>query len=412
MTQLSIETNIIDPSLFPQEQGPPHKVFDLWRENDPVHWNPINPDYNPTMPFSRMRKGFWVLTRYDDVWQVSMDQELFSSHEDGFVIWDLDEPMIEAHRANFMGMLPDKHKKVRLKMTPPFMPKNMNDFEPSVIKVAKDLIDEAAKQNNCEFVFDVASKLPIYTFCELMGIPEELREEVAHHGNGISDVETRANHSFDPMIALHQISTSLTEEKRANPDGMLMSTIVNDKELNLSQAEINEFFVVFAMAGHETTRSTSAHFLHLMEQNPDQFEILMSDFDAHIDNAINEVLRYTSTTTNFRRTAMADTEIGGYPVKKGDKIYLGYAAANRDPAVFENPHKFDITRHNASKHLAFGVGPHVCIGARLARMQLRAILSEIYKRFPNVEITGKAEWMASIWFNAIVNLPVRFSPAK
>ena len=412
MSQLSIDTNIIDPSLFPQEQGPPHKVFDLWREQDPVHWNPVNPDYLCTLPMSRMDKGFWVLTRYDDVWNVSMDQELFSSHEDGFMIWDLDELMLQAHRANFMGMLPEKHKKVRMKMMPPFMPKNMNDFEPRVLQVAKKLIDEASQENNCEFVFDVASKLPIYTFCELMGIPEELREEVAHYGNGISDVETRANHSLDPMISLHKISENLTQEKRANPDGLLMSAMVNDTDLNLSQAEINEFFVVYAMAGHETTRSTSAHFLYLMDQNPDQFEILMSDFDAHIDNAIDEVLRYTSTTTNFRRTAMKDTDIGGCAVKKGDKIYLGYAAANRDPSVFENPHKFDITRPNASKHLAFGVGPHVCIGARLARMQLRAILSEIYKRFPNLKITGEAEWMASIWFNAIIKLPVVFNPGK
>lgn len=316
MSQLSIDTNIIDPSLFPQEQGPPHKVFDLWREQDPVHWNPVNPDYLCTLPMSRMDKGFWVLTRYDDVWNVSMDQELFSSHEDGFMIWDLDELMLQAHRANFMGMLPEKHKKVRMKMMPPFMPKNMNDFEPRVLQVAKKLIDEASQENNCEFVFDVASKLPIYTFCELMGIPEELREEVAHYGNGISDVETRANHSLDPMISLHQISENLTQEKRANPDGLLMSAMVNDTDLNLSQAEINEFFVVYAMAGHETTRSTSAHFLYLMDQNPDQFEILMSDFDAHIDNAIDEVLRYTSTTTNFRRTAMKDTDIGGCAVKK------------------------------------------------------------------------------------------------
>ena len=152
------------------------------------------------------------------------------------------------------------------------------------------------------------------------------------------------------------------------------------------------FFQVFAVAGHETTRSTASHFINLMNRFPEQYELLREDLDGQIDNAIEEVLRYTSTTTNFRRTTTAATEIGGVPVEKGAKILMSYAGANRDPDVFEDPHQFDITRQNARKHLAFGTGPHVCIGARLARLQLKALLKQIVTRLPDIRVV-EAEWL-------------------
>lgn len=226
----------------------------------------------------------------------------------------------------------------------------------------------------------------------------------------MADVESRTSISMDPMIGLFGLAQQMAEEKRRNPDGRLLSAMVNDTTLNLDPMMINQFVLVFAMAGHETTRSTAAHFIHLMSQHPDQYALLRQDFDTHIDNAIDEVLRYTSTTTNFIRHAVADTEIGGQPVKQGDKIYLSYAAANRDPAVFEDPHRFDITRANAKRHLAFGAGPHICVGARLAKMQLRALLKQIVTRIPDIHPVGEPQWLRSIWFNAIINMPVAFTP--
>ena len=277
--------------------------------------------------------------------------------------------------------------------------------------MAAEIVGSAARKGNCEFVSEVAARLPIYTFCELMGIPENLRDQVADYGNALADVESRTEHSLDPMIGLFALAQELAEEKRRNPDDRLLSAMVNDTTLNLDPMQINQFVLVFAMAGHETTRSTAAHFIHLMLKHPDQYALLRSDFDGHIENAIDEVLRYTSTTTNFTRTAMEDTEIGGYPVKKGDNIYLSFAAANRDPAVFEDPHRFDITRANAKRHLAFGTGPHVCIGARLAKMQLRALLKEVVTQMPDIRLAGEPEWLRSVWFNAIIRMPVTFTPA-
>lgn len=413
MIEPKMDDNILDPEIFPLEKGPPHRLFDLWRQEDPVHWNPAIPSYAPKAPAAPLTKGFWVLTRYQDVFDVSRNQELFSSYDDGFTIWDQrDQEALEQQRANFMGMRPADHAAVKRVLIPPFSPKGMQAMAPEIDRIAKSIVDDFTSTGSCEFVFDVASKLPVYTFCELMGIPESYRERVVHCGNRLADMETRSENAVDPFVEICAICEEISEQKRQNPDDLLLSTMLHDKTLNMGQLQINMFFLVFAMAGHETTRSTAAHFIHLMSQHPDQFELLRSDVDKYLENAIEETLRYTNTTTNFRRTATEDTEIGGYPVKKGDKVLLYYAAANRDPSVFENPHQFDITRANARKHLAFGTGPHVCIGARLARRQLYALLKEIIQRVPDIKPTGDPTWMASIWFNAITNMTVEFTPEK
>jgi cholest-4-en-3-one 26-monooxygenase len=409
MTLWTLDANILDPGIFPAEKGPPHALFDAWREKDPVHWNPATPNYVPNVPASSMTKGFWVLTRYQDVFDVSRDQERFSSYDEGFVIWDLEEQELALHRANFMGMRPAEHTAVKHVVMPSFAPRAMQAIIPEIDRLAREIVDGIAGQGQCEFVFDVASKLPVYTFCELMGIPQEMRARVVDLGNAMADVETRGHQTLDPTMQLFTLAEEVSEQKRRKPDGSLMSVLVHDETAGLTQMNINMLFIVFAMAGHETTRSTAAHFMYLMSAHPEQYRLLLSDVDRYLENAIEEVLRHTSTTTNFRRTATIDTEIGGHPVKRGDKIYLSYAAANRDPAIFDHPHVFDITRDNARKHLAFGTGPHVCIGARLARIQLHALLKQILTRNPEFRIDGEPEWLRSIWFNAITRLPVEFA---
>ncbi len=411
MSALTLEDNILDPDIFPREKGPPHRLFDAWRASDPVHWNPATSSYVTTVPSSSLTKGFWVLTRYDDVQEVSRDRDRFCSHEAGFMIWDHDADELERQRANFMGMQPDHHNAVKQVLMPAFSPKVLQAMLPRIEALAREIVDDIADRGECEFVFEVASRLPVYTFCALMGIPEDLRSTVVDLGNAMADVEGAGEHLVESTFKLFAIAEALSEQKRQHPDGSLLSTLVHDTSLGLSQMNINMFFIVFAIAGHETTRSTAAHFLYLMHQYPDQYRLLLSDVDKHLENAIEEVLRFTSTTTNFRRTALMDAEIGGYPVNKGDKILLSYAAANRDPSVFANPHTFDITRENARKHLAFGTGPHVCIGARLARMQLHALLKQIVTRIPDYKLDGEPEWLRSIWFNAITNLSIVFPSA-
>jgi cytochrome P450 len=402
--------NLLDPGIYPAQKGPPHALFDRWRATSPVHWNPPSPAYHVSLPGSSMTKGFWVLTRYQDVVDVSRDQERFSSYEGGSVIWDLDDEMLARQRASFMNFQPGPHAAIKRVIWPAFAANAIRSLGPDIERLAAELVDEVAARGECEFVFDVASKLPVYTFCTLMGIPEKLRAEVVDLGNAIADVETTASRAADPYIRLFQIAEDLSDAKRRRPDGSLMSLLVHDTTLGLEQIHINLLFQVIAVAGHETTRSTAAHFIQLLQAHPDQYQLLLADVDAHLENAIEEVLRFTSTTTQFRRTATIDTEIGGHPVKAGDKIYLSYAAANRDPAVFPDPHRFDIERANAKRHIAFGSGPHVCIGAQLARLQLKALLQQIVTRIPDIRLTEEPEWLRSIWFNAIVRMPIAFTP--
>jgi len=415
MAEVDTTTNLLNAELIPQCGGPPHELFDHWRAVDPVHWNPPSSDYNPPPPNSGVSKGFWVLTRHQDVFDVSRNQEVFSSHDGGPVIWDFENEQLALQQANIMGMKPADHAAVKRLVVPAFGHKELSEFFPDVDRVAKEIVDGIAGKGQCELVFDVASKLPVYTFCKLMGIPEELHQRVFELGNATADTENpNRDPAFTGQMQLLAMGAELANQKRENPDGSMFSRLIHgevDGE-KLDELTINMFFVTLAIAGHETTRSTAVHFVRLMNEHPDQFELLMSDLDQHLPNAIEEVLRFSPPVVKFRRTATQDAEIGGHPIKKGDKIYLSYPAANRDPAVFPEPHRFDIQRANAAKHLAFATGPHVCLGARLARYQLKALLTQIYTRIPDLRADDDQEMLKSIWFNAVMKMPITFTPQR
>ena len=414
MQALPIDTNLIDPDLLSVRNGPPHDLFDQWRASDPVHWNPPPESYVAPAPGMEIVNGFWVLTRYQDVYDVSRNQQLFSSHEGGPLIWDHDEERLALQRAGMMGMQPEQHGQIKRLVMPPFAPRELEAYEPEITRLAREIVDDIAGKGSCEFVFDVASRLPVAIFCKVMGIPEALRERVFQLGNMAADTENRQNQEENPQIELFMIAHQLTEEKKANPDDSMLSRLIHGEVDGQKPNEdmIKMFFVILSIAGHETTRTTATHFVRLMNEHPDQYELLLSDVDRYLPGAIDEVLRFSPPVIKFRRTAMDDTEIGGYKVAKGDKIYLSYPAANRDPSVFDDPHRFDITRENASKHLSFGTGPHVCLGARLAKLQLQALLKEIVSRIPNIHPNGDYEMLRSIWFNAIIDMPVVFTPEQ
>ena len=418
MSQIAFDTNLADPDLLPSQKGPPHELFRQWRENDPVHWNPPPENYTATMPGASIHKGFWVLTRYQDVFDVSRNQQVFSSHDGGPIIWDFEPERLAMQQMGLMGMQPDQHAAIKRMVMPPFSPKNLALFEDEIKAVAKQIIDDIAAKGECEFVFDVASRLPVYTFCKIMGIPDEKREQVFQLGNTLADTENpkgydEENEDAMAVFQLFALCEEISALKKQTPDDSILSKLVNEEieGQKLEQVQINMFFVTLAIAGHETTRGTAVHFIRLMSEHPEQFELIKSDPDKYLSNAIEEVLRVAPPVIKFRRTATQDTEVDGQPIKKGDKIYLSYPAANRDPAVFEDPDRFDILRGNANKHLSYGTGPHVCLGARLAHMQLTALLTEIIDRIPDIKPVGEIEDpLRSIWFHTVMNMPVAFSP--
>jgi cytochrome P450 len=411
---LPVDTNLANADLIPSQGGPPYELFAKWRESDPVHWNPAPTDYECPLHDGDITQGFWVLTRYDDVSSVSRDQSIFSSHDGSPVIWDFEPHQLMVQQAGLMGMKPEQHMKAKKFVQPPFMPKNLRAFEPEVERVAKEIIDAIADEGSCEFVFDVASKLPVHTFCVLMGIPEELRERVFKLGNESADIEnfSRPRDELTPTMELMMIAEELAKEKRANPDNSMFSEYIHaevDGE-RMDPMSINMFFVTMAIAGHETTRATAGHFIRLMNEHPDQYELIKSDPDKYLPNAIEEVLRHSPPVIKFRRTATQDAQIGDQNIAKGDKIYLSYPAANRDPGLFEDPDRFDIQRENAKRHLSFGIGPHICLGARLAQMQLFHLLKQVVTRIPDIKPDGDFEMLRSIWFNGIIKMPVTFTP--
>lgn len=419
MSTLAFDTNLADPDLLPTQNGPPHDLFHQWRASDPVHWNPPNEAYQSTMPGASIEKGFWVLTRYQDVFDVSRNQELFSSHDGGPIIWDFEPERLAIQQMGLMGMPSDQHAAIKRLVMPPFSPKNLTPFEDEIKAVARQIVDDVAQKGECEFVFDIASRLPVYTFCKIMGIPDDMREQVFTLGNTLADTENPKGYEEEEeataMFQTFAICEELCAQKRQKPDGSILSSLVHaaDDGNQLEQMQINMFFLTVAIAGHETTRGTVGHFIRLMNENPEQYELLKSDPEKYLPNAIEEVLRYAPPVIKFRRTATQDTKIGAQEIKQGDKIYLSYPAANRDPEVFEDPDKFDILRDNASKHLSFGTGPHVCLGARLAQMQMKAMLTEILTRIPDMAPSGTIENpLRSIWFHTILNMPVRFTPEK
>ena len=231
-------------------------------------------------------------------------------------------------------------------------------------------------------------------------------------GNELADTERPRAEGFDPVLELFAICTELSEAKRQEPDDSILSRLLQGEVDGkpVTQEQINLFFMTMAIAGHETTRSTATHFVRLMNDHPEQYELLCSDLDRYLPNAIEEVLRHSPPVIKFRRTVVEDTVIGDQPVKKGDKVYLSYPAANRDPSIFDEPHKFNIERSNATKHLAFGTGPHVCLGARLARLQLQSLLRQVALRIPDIRPSKQTSMLRSIWFNAIIDMPVEFTP--
>ncbi|MCY3932619.1 MAG: cytochrome P450 [Acidobacteria bacterium] len=402
--------NLLDADLFPRGSGPPHALFDAWRENDPLHWNPPNPDYPPP-GVALPTRGFYVLTRYKDVSDVSRNQRVFSSHPGGPLIWDWEGEPLRRQQAGIMGMPLEEHRAVRRVVVPPFTRGELLAFQPEIDAVAKEIVDDVAGLGECEFVFDVASKLPVYTFCSLTGVPARQRDTVAQLGNMNADVENWGSPEEGSLTAeLFEIAMRIAAEKRANPDDTLMSRLTNsevDGE-RLDPMTLSMFFVTISIAGHETTRGTAGHFIRLMNEHPDQYDLLRSDPDRYLPNAIEEVLRYAPPVVKFRRTVTEEVELHGTTLDVGDKIYLSYPAANRDPEMFPDPNQFDITRENAARHLAFGVGPRACIGARLARMQLFSLLKEIVTRIPDIR-HGEIERMRSIWFDAIVRMPVTYT---
>ena len=385
--------------------GVPVDQFDRLRREDPVHWHP---EPNDT--------GFWAVTRHADVVAVSRDPELFSSELGSpFISTQTDEAM-EQIRLSILGMDGAKHHRYRRLVSNGFTPRVIATLEQQIVNRAEAIADTVCEQGECEFVQEVAAQLPLQMICDMIGLPESDWQRMFELSNkmvGFDDPDLQATPEDGANAAaeIYGYCDAIANDRRANPRDDLMTALV-EAEIDgdrLDDLELNLFFVTLVVAGNETTRNLITHGTLALIEHPDQADRLRADPSLY-PSAVEEMLRWGSSIHNFRRTATRDTVLGGQAIKAGDKVVIYYLAANRDPDVFENPHVFDIGR-TPNDHVAFGGGGiHFCLGANLARSEIKAMIRQVVERMPNLELNGEVSRMRSDFINGIKSMPVRFTP--
>ena len=383
----------------------PHEAFDALRTADPVHWHP-----EPDGP------GFWAVTRHADVVAVSRDTETYSS-ELGctFIDTQTDEALAQM-RLTILNMDPPKHNRYRRLVSKGFTPRVVAQLEEQIVRRAERIVDDVCERGECEFVEDVASKLPLEIICEMIGLPEADWHRMFELSNtmiGFDDPELQATPDAGANAAaeIYLYCDQIAADRRANPRDDLMTALVQ-AELDgdrLDDLELNLFFVTLVVAGNETTRNLINHGTLALIEHPDQAQRLRDDPSLY-PTAVEEMLRWGTSIHNFRRTATRDTVLGGQAIKAGDKVVMYYMAANRDPEVFDDPYTFDIGR-TPNDHVAFGGGGvHFCLGASLARSEIAAITRQVVERMPDLELAGPVRRLRSDFVNGIKEMPVRFTP--
>jgi cholest-4-en-3-one 26-monooxygenase len=388
-------------------EGVPHEAFEVLRREAPIYWHPETDG----------GEGFWAVTKWDNVCEVNRDWERFSSERGSALINTPPPDEIETMRLMMLNMDPTKHTKLRLLVNKGFTPRMITKLEQHVQDLAIEIVDEIAERGECDFVVDVAAELPLQVIAEMMGVPREDRPKVFEWSNrlvGNSDPEYAASFedAMSASVELYSYANALADERRKNPQDDIVSTLLSAEVEGerLTEMEFDLFFMLLAVAGNETTRNLISHGMLALIEHPDQRQKLLDD-PALLPSGVEEMLRWGSPVMHFRRTAMADTELRGQPIAEGDKVVVWYISANRDEEKFANPYAFDVTR-TENEHIAFGGGgPHFCLGANLARLEIRLIFEQLLKRTPDMQLAAPISRLRSNFINGIKHMPVSFSPS-
>ena len=421
------DVNLTDLDLF--TNGQPFDHFKKMREKAPVYLHA--PFLNDPEP------GFWSLTRHEDILKVSSDPKTFSSQAGtGTMITlgseDRRHPKLWRSAVDHMLNLDgDLHINLRREHMPFFKPNYVADLRIKVSAKVQALLDDINPNEPCNFVTAFSQQLPIFTLSEILGIPEADRQklvtwmeflELAQYiqveqmkkeleGQKTNEpVNTDMLEMFNNMIdEMFEYGRDIMNAKRKNPSDDLLSAIAN-AELEgqqLSPEFLDGSWLLIIFAGNDTTRNTLSGAIKLLTENPDQKQKLIDNPEL-MPNFLQECIRMISPVMHMRRTTTCETEVGGQLMGPGEKLVMWYGAANRDPAIFSNPDKFDIERANADKHLAFGIGRHTCIGKPVALMQLEESYKQILARFPDIRMSGDWKVAPNNFVHAIQEMPVKF----
>ncbi len=397
------------------------KTFSWLREHDPVSWH--RPYESTLKPPDDDTTGFWALTRYEDIKAVSRNAGLFASGP-GILMEDFPE-VVQVATNSFLAMDDPEHNKLRSIVSQSFTPKRVRIMEEWITETACDLVDEMAGLGGGEFCQLFAKQLPGRIFASFLGLPkgaEETEVVIDAAEKMLSWDDPNSAQGRDALTTfaeeaerIQEVALAQADLARDNPGDNMVSWVVNAEweGERMEDWEVAAFFSLLGSAANDTTRHTMAHAIRLFSEHPDQLSALRQDWDATLPNAVEEILRYASTVMHFRRTATADTQIRGVDIKAGDKVVMWYSSGNYDDEVFPDPHLFDITRANAKAHMSFGAGgAHFCIGAALGRQMLKAGLTEVYRRCPDIALAGDPVFQQNNFMNGVHALPVRWSPAE
>lgn len=389
------------------------RSFATLRAERPVSWHRPVEDalmHDPADP------GFWAVTRHADIVAVSRDSETFLSGK-GVLFDNVPEELLEASQS-FLAMDAPRHTMIRKVVHAAFTPRQVRRIEDSIKANARDIVAELkAAGDGADFVDLCAKELPIRTLADMVGIPESEREQVAHAADALvswgDPVYLAGRNPLEVLVTqqmyLHQVAGQLAADRRANPGDDLISALVHAEVDGdrLTDPEVAAFFVLLAVAGNDTTRQTTSHGLKALTDFDEQRAWLTADFDERIGSAVEELVRWASPVMTFRRTAARDCELGGQAIAEGEKVVMFYPSGNFDSEVFDAPERLDLGR-KPNPHVGFGGGGrHFCLGAHVARAQLRAIFGELLRQTPTIT-AGTPEYLQGNFVHAIRAMPVTF----
>ena len=406
---LDMKTSFVDlkdPDLY--RDGIPHEAFTRLRHEAPVAWNPESDG-----------RGFWSVTRYDDIVAVSKNPKVFSFERRHGGHRMFDEQVVgvagagaDQTEAPMISMDPPAHNQYRRMVSPGFSPQRVRALEGRIRERVGAILDRLGDAESCDFVTDIAAELPIQMLAELMGVPQPDRARLFEWSNALiaeDDPEYRPSpESMGAKIAaMTDYANELWNARIREPGEDLISMLVHsriDGEAMTRERYIGTFILLVA-AGNETTRNSIAGGFLALAAHPEQKRRIIED-PSLLGSAAAEIVRWVSPVMHMRRTAIADAELGGQTIRAGDKVILWYCSANRDEAVFADPFKFDVARAEPAQ-LGFGTGQHFCLGARLAEMQLRFFYEEFLRRYPDAQPVGSQRRVRSNFIVGYKSIPAR-----
>jgi cholest-4-en-3-one 26-monooxygenase len=397
--------NIIGPDHY-AKNGYPHKEWAYLRKHKPVFWC----EYPNTDPF-------WAITRHADIVEISKQPRLFLNGP-RLLVFVNESGMEQSPTPPFRHLLdmdPPVHGEYRSILSRHFTPRGVSPLAPEIERITRKVLDDMTGRDRCDFVTDVSSKIPLAVIAELLGVPHKDWEQMFQWTNetiGSGDPEfQQGNTPQETMdrarLGLFQYFTEMVMERMKHPTNDITSIVANAKinGESIPQFEMLSYYFLLVVAGNETTRNATTGGLLAFIENPDEWRKLRNN-PGLMDSAVEEIVRFTTPVIQFARTASEDTEVHGQKIKAGESVCLFYPSGNRDENVFEQPDKFNISR-NPNPHVAFGIGEHFCLGANLARLELKVIFKQLLERLDEVELAGEIERLRSSFVGGIKHMPIR-----